>query len=57
MWKNRLFIYISMSCIFITCLYSQSDIIEWQEMSVDDENIASLFEQYEELAEIASFQF
>ena len=57
MWKNRLFIYISMSCIFITCLYSQSDIIEWQEMSVDDENIASLFEQYEELAEIAENPF
>ena len=57
MWINRLIIYISMSYIFITCLYSQSDVIEWQEMSVDDENMAMLFEQYEELAEIAENPF
>ena len=42
-----------MSYVFITCLYSQSDIVEWSELSVDDENLAALFEQYEELSEIA----
>ena len=48
MWINRLIVYISVYCCFITCLYSQSDIIDWQEMSIDDENIAAWFEQYEE---------
>ena len=57
MWISRLVIYISMSYAFITCLYSQSDIIEWNELSVDDENLSALFEQYEELSEIAENPF
>lgn len=57
MWISRLIVYISMSCVFITCLYSQSDIVEWSELSVDDENLAALFEQYEELSEIAENPF
>ena len=50
MWISRLLLYISISYVFITCLYSQSDIVEWSEMSVDDENLSSWMEQYEELS-------
>ena len=57
MWISRIIVYVSVSCIFITCLYSQSDIVEWSELSVDDENLAALFEQYEELSEIAENPF
>ena len=57
MWISRIIVYVSVSCIFITCLYSQSDIVEWSELSVDDDNLAALFEQYEELSEIAESPF
>ena len=57
MWKKVIYLYISISYVFITCLYSQSELVDWNEMMIDDENLSQWQEQWEELTEIAENPF
>lgn len=41
----------------MTSIYSQSDFVEWSELSIEDENISTWMNQYEELSEIAENPF
>ena len=54
---NRLILCITVYLFFITCSYSQSEWMEWQENIVDDETMYSWQEEYEELVELAENPF
>ncbi len=54
---NRLISIISILLLLITCSYSQSVLMDWQENIVDEESIKAWQEQYEELSELAENPF
>lgn len=54
---NRIISCISVVFMFITCLYSQSQWMDWQENITDDESVYSWQEEYEELIELAENPF